>query len=203
MSSKKRYNLKDVNDMVELMRISSEDARFCQELVQTNDSSIVRRLYVRAAVCYVESNVYALKNSVIDMIDCGDFQALPGEMCLLLEESYHLNEKGNIRTRPSFVSLESNIRFVFDITSRANNVEFVLDCSGLGWAAMKNAIEVRNRVTHPKSGSDFDISDTELEYVATAYDWFGRQVVELLYLINIKLKQENDAIKAQRSEAVA
>ncbi|MET0168243.1 MAG: hypothetical protein ABW318_25045, partial [Vicinamibacterales bacterium] len=47
-----------------------------------------------------------------------------------------------------------------------------------GWRQLQDALKVRDRLTHPKQGSDLVVSDDALRACHEAYTWFGTLVVK-------------------------
>ena len=68
----------------------------------------------------------------------------------------------------------SVIRFMHLLTTRVAGRKSLLgiDYSRSGWRAMRNAEEIRNRLTHPKSPEACDVTDAEIATVAAALLWF-------------------------------
>ena len=64
--------------------------------------------------------------------------------------------------------------------SRLFSKTFRLDKSSTGWVDFKKAIEIRNRITHPKNAASFAIDDSELNAVERARQWFADSIKALL-----------------------
>jgi hypothetical protein len=43
-----------------------------------------------------------------------------------------------------------------------------------GWTTFKDAMEIRNRITHPKKVGDCWIFEPDLQIVTSAYEWFQK-----------------------------
>ena len=55
-----------------------------------------------------------------------------------------------------------------------------------GWQAVRQAIPVRNRITHPKAEADLSVSDYEIKLVDEAYAWF----LDATFTVNAQGKDE-------------
>ena len=55
--------------------------------------------------------------------------------------------------------------------------QFDCDFSHVGWANLKKAVEVRNRLVHPKTIDDLKVSDDELAMAQSALGWFLAMVI--------------------------
>lgn len=54
------------------------------------------------------------------------------------------------------------------------------DFSGSGWAAFRDAVKVRNRLTHPKNLKEGRVSDADLRVVRRAVEWWEGTQKELI-----------------------
>ena len=64
--------------------------------------------------------------------------------------------------------------------AKANHAIFALDTSGGEWGDIRNFIQVRDRLTHPKRMSDLSVTDEEIRTAFRAFKWFEEQFIELL-----------------------
>ena len=87
------------------------------------------------------------------------------------EKSYAVSDNGQIQEQIRFVSIPSMIRLTTQIAEQLDT-ELEIDFGVVGWADLKQAIKVRNRITHPKSISDLDISDTDIAIIQSGLLWF-------------------------------
>ena len=131
---------------------------------------------------------FALKQTILE-----DFQKSmlsSAEIALIKEETFDLDDKGQPKSRPLFLQLPKNVRFMFSLIIRFREIPLDLKVGGRGWQSFLAAIEVRNRLMHPKSESDLNVSDDELNSVQIAYRWYFAHVnlalshhLDLLYQI--------------------
>jgi hypothetical protein len=91
---------------------------------------------------------------------------------MLEEVSYELNDKGETKTQVKFIPLTKNLRFAFDTAARAFNVPYKLVVDDEGWSKFRDALIIRNRITHPKVIDHLQLSDDEVQIVADTATWF-------------------------------
>lgn len=91
---------------------------------------------------------------------------------MLLEGAYDIDDSGKTRSRRPFIPVKNNIRFTFDVFARAHSVTESPDYQGSGWQAFQRALQVRNRITHPKVTADLAVSDDEIRATDEAWSWF-------------------------------
>jgi|GEM_PF-1101493 len=179
------------DEIVKLINILTEDLKHSHEHLQQEDTQVHRRLYVRVAASLIESWVSALKADILDAYEHGEFTPSHAELAILLEETYELTDKGRINKRPYFASIDRNIRFTFDIFIHTHSLETPLEYDSHLWDSLKKAVLVRNRITHPKRGSDLTITDEELNLMREGFAWFVSHALALQLTLNEKYKREN------------
>lgn len=136
------------------------------------DSDVNRRNFVRAVFAAIEGSLSVLKTQVLEEWYAGRYTPSRGEAALLRDEAYDVTESGKPRAKPSFLPIQRNIRFTLAVFARAHGISLQPNCSGRGWQALRQAVETRNRITHPKASTDLSISRGEVELTTEAYTWF-------------------------------
>jgi hypothetical protein len=105
-----------------------------------------------------------------------------GELALLKEEVYSVDEEGRVRARPQYVSTPANVRFVFNVLHRVTGRKPRVDYSRQGWSDFKAAVRIRNRIVHPKRLAEYRISSAELATVERGLGWFRKSHGEFFRL---------------------
>lgn len=137
--------------------------------LEAEDTQYRRRTLVRTVFAAIEGWTYALKQMALDEAERrpGLYQA--GELALLHEKSYELNNNGSVYVRPKKTLLPTaNFRFALTMWFRAIDMAGVdLDTPELReyWAAFERVRQVRNRIVHPKEINELTISDSEIEEI--------------------------------------
>ena len=154
---------KDIVAMTE-MQLDEEDEE---------SGSIMARAILRASFAYIEAMVFGLKKMALRLSSYGQGKFTAEELIILKEESYELNEKGEVKAQPKFIPLAKNMRFAFDAGSRALGLHFKLDVGDARWDSFQRALIIRNRITHPKTSADLFFKPGESEHIKNALDWFA------------------------------
>lgn len=132
----------------------------------------------------------AFANAWVEMQKGAGFS--PYDLLYLLEISVELDDKGQVRASPKAkITLEKNIVFAFRVFAQANDVNYRLDKSTIGWQEFKKAIKIRDRLMHPKRITDLTISPEELEQVMRTQMWFYTNKNQVFKLIIEKHKKDN------------
>jgi hypothetical protein len=155
------------------------DVSKCLELVKKSGSQFDRRNLVRSSFAAIEGLTWALKAAALRIHEIGRVEFDQGEMALLSERTFELEDDGKVRLRFARLQLKSNIRFAVKAFAKANAVEAKLDCGGVGWAAFREAKAIRDRLVHPKNAADLTVSDAEVNVLDRALTWWARELSRL------------------------
>jgi hypothetical protein len=158
-----------------------------------------RRMHVRSISATIEAFIYVWKQTALRAHPDPKCPAISeAERAFAQEQEYRLADSGDIEIRRTKISLEANLRFAFKLLAKACSVPFELDLSGSEWPSFRRAIKIRDRITHPKSVSDLNISDEDANDVSEGFGWFLISHVKLATAIMVKTK--SDMVNA-KSEA--
>ena len=165
-------------ELNELFALLIEDVAAILKILATDKAQVWRRSLVRAFFALVEGTTWHLKASALQHPRAEETLRL-AERALLREESYAISDKGTPRVRPKFMGTAENLRFVLGVYARLDNQGFAPDYAGPGWRAFQAALEVRNRITHPKGAAACEVSTDELRWLAEALAWYESTLSEL------------------------
>lgn len=107
----------------------------------------------------------------------------PSEISLLSDSSFELDGAGRPVSRPRFIPIERNLRFAFPRYARLFGATTSLDTGGQGWEKLSQTIKVRNRITHPKSPEDLDLTPDEIMTAMHAITWYSETMTSVLHEI--------------------
>ena len=139
-----------------------------------------RRLAVRVALSIIESLCFRMKITILSHNELFGKKLSPRIETPLREETYALDEKGETMSRNAYYEPKRNLRFVFKEFAKVFNPDFRLKVDDKGWASYREALKIRNRITHPKNLWDLNCSEEEYKMVTEAYNWFERSITQLL-----------------------
>lgn len=145
---------------------------------EQDDSQFARRTLVRTLFAFVEG----LNNQLASVAAASEVGLSGGELAALREETYEVNDKGEVVIRSARISLKRRIRLVLRCFPRIHGASFQPDFGGQGgWESLHEAIRVRDRLTHPKAGADLHVSESDIiKHVAGAFRWYKSTIVGLL-----------------------
>ena len=170
-----------LNKLEAMGQVLSQDMIDCEQLIKARpEDEGVKRSFIRCVFALIEGSVFNLKETALTLAKHGRGKFSHGELAMLEEVSYDLGDKGEAREQPKFIQLTKNVRFAFSAAARAFQVTYELAVDDKEWSTFKDAIAIRNRITHPKSVDDLKLSDDEVQVVADAGSWFLKNKHTLL-----------------------
>jgi hypothetical protein len=132
---------------------------------------------VRAMFTMIEGSVFNLKQIALALSKHGKGSFSQASM-IKVQRSHRLNSSPCLRTS----------KFAFLSAARAFGVAYELKVDDGGWNGFKDALVIRNRITHPKSIDDLQLSDNEIQTVADAAEWFLKVQRELIQKMMTKME---------------
>ncbi len=171
--------------VVDVSDVLKQDLDFFVDLLSKDIADqILRRMYARTFIAYVESVLSSLKTAVVEEIqDCSlsaGIRFTDAEKAMLEEKSFELSNKGEAISRPYFASIDRNLKFTFTAYARAFKLKFQPNLGDHKWDSFLKSVTIRNRITHPKSIPEMTITDEELIILNDGYKWFNENYTQLL-----------------------
>jgi hypothetical protein len=170
-----------------------KDVIAARERLNAASTQTARRDVVRTSLAAIEGMMWIAREHVRTAL--ADLEQLtPVADLALRERTYAVSEQGQLTERTAGLPLLTAIRLVVSqakIVSPAIAVEF----SGAGWRDLRQSIEVRNRITHPKPDQDLGISDDDLAAVGSGLSWLVATLNYLMASTNLALTQFNDHLR--------
>ena len=140
-----------------------------------DDSPFNRRTYVRAYFAFVEGWVWINKQLALVRHYLSNTPLLSeAEVALLRDEQYEVKSNGDAVIRTKFIRLVDNIRFMDKCLDKVGRPTKPLDFESPAWRALKESVEIRNRITHPRTPEDLDLSDEDMKTIQDAANWFAK-----------------------------
>ncbi len=167
-----------VDELKKTFKILAEDVEESRAYGEQNPTPFAHRTLLRTHFALIEGMTYRFRQVALAAAKYGIFN--PAEIALLREESYHLNDKSQVETRDNWLRLLPSIIFSMRYYARVHGAPFEPDTGDNGWASMRKYKKLRDRLTHPKSSADLELSGSELEIATKAATWFKATVQDLL-----------------------
>jgi len=165
-------------------------ADVAEALKQAHDTADLsaRRSAIRAMFAAIEGGIAHIKQMLLLDAEIAPGSCSPAEMALLREENYSVDERGNSRTRPQFISLPQNIRLTVRLFRKLHGDALDPEFGHPGWQSLGEALKVRHRLTHPRSKEDLAVTTDELQSAFVGFMWFLALAVDAMHLMRSEME---------------
>ena len=181
-------------DDYELHHLVYDDTLAMWSELQEADSPRARRSYVRTVLAAIEALTFMLKQKSVESTKSLPRRYTRAEAAMLRDETYAVNGKGDAYAVAKFTPTPESFRFAVKMLTKGFGSGTAIDSSSPGWAALKHAAGVRNRLVHPKAADDLAVSDEELRNVHDAFFWVNdvtmRSLIDAVELLQSALGRE-------------
>jgi hypothetical protein len=169
-----------------LYNIARQDVQRAGEMLKESGDDFYRRAYVRAIFAFIEADVWGRKRVALYVHQrrsaSGEFLTVT-EIAIVCEENADLDEDGKVKVTSLRLRFVPNLRFSFRVFAAAFDVQsYQLEVGDARWADVRKALKIRDRLMHPKGGSDFKVSDEEITTCGRALGWYDAASSRLLDL---------------------
>ena len=145
-----------------------------------SDYEFYSRQLIRAVFAYIEAVTFSVKAWSAGHCMDNAIEITPQERYFATDTEYELNEKGEVVEAVAKISLAKNIRFAIAMNRKAHGIQEPFDASVEWWSCLKQAIKVRDRLTHPKIPGDLDVSGGDVVKVLKAKSGFENEILGVI-----------------------
>lgn len=142
-----------------------------------SDYEFYARQLIRAVFAYIEAITFSVKASSAWRCMEESIDISPQERYFAVDTEYEINDRGEVVEAVAKISLAKNIRFALALNRKAHNVVEPFDASVEWWGCMREAIKIRDRLTHPRWPKDLDVSGDEVVKVLKARRGFEEELL--------------------------
>lgn len=151
-----------------------------------NGSQSNRRHLIRALFAAIEGMVWTYREHIVDVAKSCDTLTFAEEFAFS-EVSYSVTSQGKIIELARFVPTLAMLRLTTKLAERLDQ-NLVVRFDEAGWEALCKATEIRNRITHPKSESDLEISGHDLAICRAGFDWLFELSLKAMESTNVAFR---------------
>jgi len=156
-----------------------------------------RRMIVRVFASAVEGEISHLKEHCLKRLDSNPTFYTTGEVAVLRESNYYLDNDSSVLARPQFFRTPENFHFVLKVFAKDTIPDLDIRKDTAGWTIFKNAFQIRNRVTHPQTETDLLISNKDVGCVQRAFLWYRKVLMQTQLIGGIVLHDKYDKLRSQ------
>jgi hypothetical protein len=138
----------------------------------TPEEKTYRRFYARAVFALVEAFAEQHRRLLLDLCGIGAI-ILPEKKFQKLAEIRQVFKKdGTVEEEEQYLQIFDKIKAVYKGAGTGFGERLHITFGNRNWEIFREAMAVRNRVTHPKRASDCWIFEVDLQKLVHAHDWF-------------------------------
>lgn len=165
--------------------IVAHDVVLSLQRMEQHDNQSNRRDFVRATFAAIEGWLWDFRQNAQSVL--GDVRNFTlAEQAAFAETSHAISSNGKLIEQPRYYSMTTMFRFIIRLAEEEFGNPLV-DFGSNEWQAFNEAIEVRNRITHPKDVNDFNLSENDIETVHVSMFWLMATIERVLASLNIVL----------------
>ncbi len=165
----------------------------CRQRLAAEDSDAGRRHLVRTVFAAIEGVVWTCREHVLAIASSmGTLQPLAG--MALREQTYMVSERGDVVEQIRFVTLPAMLRLIAK-QAQLIEPELTVRFDNSGWQNLKEAIVIRNRITHPKLVTDLAISDADVTIVNSGFTWTLATTEYIMASANLAHRWRNEDLR--------
>jgi hypothetical protein len=140
----------------------------------TEEEKANRRFYVRAVFALVEAFVEQHRRLLLELCESNKIELKEKTRKRLRELKEVFREDGTVEEQERYLHIFDKIKEVYKAAGVGFGQPLNVTFGDRGWTTFKAAMEIRNRVTHPKNVSDCWIFEDALKTVNDASAWFKK-----------------------------
>ena len=152
--------------------IAVGDAQSSLEEAFRTNSPRHKRNAVRAVFAFIDGCHNFVRGHVESQASAYKHLYSLSDLAVLREESPYVDERGNVKTRQLKIPLITSIKALVKLLEKNDVAKHEVDLTHSGFLALAEAIEIRNRVVHPKNAEELDLSNEDMQLVAQAFNWY-------------------------------
>ncbi len=188
MSKKRNAKLENPDSVREtFFGILTQDVILSMERHERSDTQATRRDLIRTMFAAIEGYVWRYREHVQSVIS--DIGTIPTLTELALSEtSYSVTENGKVEAQSRFITLTAMIRLVSRLAEE-HCPGLQVDFTQAGWSHLQQAIKIRNRITHPKSKSDLEVTSQDIAITNAGFFWLLKSITAVMEFTKTALEQ--------------
>ena len=167
---------KEAAELRKLLEQVNADIAECNRHMSKEDSPFWRRAAFRTVFASMEALVAHAKRSVLVFSKLDGTALSPAEYLALRGVEYAVEENGAVVERKAKIRFLADLHLALSYFAKATESDLSLKKDD-GWVSLTRSVKVRDRITHPKTAEDYDITDPEVKELLAAWAWFGTALV--------------------------
>ncbi len=165
--------LKVVLELCTTSKILNDDVAESRELFEFASHEFAARTLIRTMAASYEAKLFLLRQLLVQFHAVGEIVLREDELIQLGGKLTKINSTGSVSASQHYVKFQDSLIHTALIWERTGKGKSIAWKDHPNWTDVLSFLKIRNRLMHPKRRSDLDVSDTEIEALNRAIDWFS------------------------------
>ncbi len=174
------------------------DVAASQERHEAHSNQQAKRDLIRTLFAAIEGSAWFYKEHIQALAETTDMIEAD-EVLALSEVTLTVDKAGKLHSHPRFLTTTASVRLVSRIAHRIAP-DHQINFGGGEWSLFQEAIEVRNRLTHPKDLSDLILSEEQTVTCTNAFYWFLEETTHSIEAATRAARSYIDSIEHELSD---
>lgn len=167
------------------LRTLVEDVEAADQRRELSDTPGHRRDAVRTMFAAIEGVAWICREYVRTTAKALDVLDPILEMALL-EQTYFVSDRGKVKTQTRYIAFTAMFKLVSKICEEISS-SFFVDFTAYGWNCVLESIEIRNKLMHPKSFEDLNVSVDDLTKANIAFRWMVQNCAQMMEAVRTEI----------------
>ena len=174
------HNLgKVLNEWFEVSNLLYKDIGNLLDTYQDDWSSQpLRRMFVRSCWSLIEGDIYCVKQFTLRACELGGKILSADEHTFLSEVQMVADENGIVRQMDVHEGSLENLKGALKIATSKFELGWTPGFGNQGWSNLRRSLDLRNRITHPKTVVQLVILDDELNKHQRGFKWYQEMIIK-------------------------
>ncbi len=138
----------------------------------TTERQPLARAFVRSCWAYVEGVTFAIKRFTFSACVLGKQGLSVDDHEFLADMRFVVDIEGNAELQPAKTRTLGNVKRTFILSAQIFDLDWKPNFGCKGWEDLRDSLQVRHRVTHPKSVAEFAIEPIDIKIQIDGIAWF-------------------------------
>ncbi len=158
------------------MDLLFDDTKSVFELSQREPSNpFLHRMLIRTLFPTIEGQLSIVKQMILDWYHLKGCELNRSEFENLIEEPTVFGNSLKTPVLPKYLGLKDNVKFTYAVFAlKLGEFKKNIETKSKEWNSFCKAIEIRDRLMHPKAENDILLSEPDMINVVDAWLWFDQ-----------------------------
>jgi hypothetical protein len=189
-----------VDELKRVFTVLNKDLDRAIEFERAEPGQYAYRTLFRTYFAYVEGIAFQLRQVTLVSLQGTNVLTIE-ELALLREERFQLDSKGFPEAKENYQPILPNLLFSVHCYVKNHGATYRPDTGHHEWESMRKAVSARNRLMHPKSTNDLEITEEDIQHLNAGAAWWQRTLLEMYAACGEADEFFRDQLKAKPKSA--